>query len=181
MNSGLKKAFAIILSIVFASSVFATPATNLGKTIKGKQVTLEEFKGKVVLVSFWTTWCTYCLKEIPVLEKILGVAGTENMAVVAINWKEDRKIFRKLARGFSKSDLILTHDPKGYVALPYNVQAIPFLMIYDHDGRMRHKHHGYGEKTLDKIIDEINDLLLEQAHARKQNVIDDVALDADES
>jgi len=155
--------------------------TYFGKNGKGKDIFLEDQKGKVVMVSFWATWCTYCLKEIPVLDSILNLAGDDKMAVIAVNWKEDRKLFRKIAKkAGKKSKMIFTHDRRGTIALPYNVQAIPFLMIYDHNGMQRYKHQGYGEKTLDKIIEEVNGLLVEQALAKNEQKIDKDKSDLDQ-
>lgn len=169
MNLKIKIIFFITLALTFTTPLQATDVakTFYGKTMQGEEVFLEDHKGKVVMVSFWASWCSYCLKEIPILDKILNNVGDDRLAVIAINWKEKRKVFRTLARKNKHSKILFTHDEKGFIGAPYNFKGIPYLMIFNHDGSLSYKHSGYGEKTLMQIIDEVNGLLIQQANAQE--------------
>ena len=61
------------------------PPSYLGKDQKGKKVELADLRGKVVIVTFWATWCVPCRKELPVLETIQRHAGQDRVRVVAVN------------------------------------------------------------------------------------------------
>lgn len=67
------------------------PPNFLGRDSNGDDVILEDHKGKIVVISFWTSWCTPCLKELPILENIQNKVGTDKVKVIAINFKEDKK------------------------------------------------------------------------------------------
>ncbi len=64
---------------------------NLSAPLKGKNINLEQYKGKVVLVTFWATWCVFCIKEFPSIQKMQTEIGEENVKVIAItrDKKED--------------------------------------------------------------------------------------------
>ena len=70
------------------------PPDVFGKDESGEPISLEKHRGKVVVVTFWATWCPYCLKELPILENIQNVAGKQRVEVIAVNWKEDRETYR---------------------------------------------------------------------------------------
>ncbi len=81
----------------------------------GNDVNLEDHKGKVVIITFWASWCTPCIKELPILETIQRNIGIEFIKVVAINFEEDRKQYRKIKNALSSSKLTLTHDKRGKI------------------------------------------------------------------
>lgn len=128
----------------------------VGKTIDGSKVHLADLRGKVVVVSFWATWCGYCLKELPILEGIQKVAGKQhNVQVIAVN-TEDRDTFRRVTRIMKDFTMGMAndHDETGQKA--YGVKGIPHLVIVGRDGVIIRVYRGYGEETLDKITEDIN-------------------------
>ncbi len=64
---------------------------ELSAPLKGKNINLEQYKGKVVLVTFWATWCVFCIKEFPSIQKLQTEIGKDNVKVIAIaqDVKED--------------------------------------------------------------------------------------------
>lgn len=156
-----------LLLLLCASTAHAQVRTGdvapdmLGTDRDDREVRVSAFRGKVVVVSFWASWCGYCLKELPVLEKILRAAGTERMAVVAVNYKENRRHFRRMRNRMTGTPVILTHDRDGNLGLPYEIKGLPFLVIIDKSGTVAHIHRGYGEDSLDIILESINALLTE--------------------
>lgn len=131
------------------------PSDYVGQTLDGKKVLLSEHAGKVVVVSFWATWCPYCLKELPILNGMQKLAGKEQMHVVAVN-TEERAVFRKVVRALDKLDLSFAYDPDERAREAYKVKGIPHMMIFGRDGKILHVHRGYADSMLGQIVDEIN-------------------------
>lgn len=127
----------------------------LGTTIDDKELSVADYRGKVVVVSFWATWCPYCMKELPILEGIQQTVGADNVQVVAIN-TEDRAVFRKVRRALSKLTLNMSYDPGKKSADLYGVNGIPHLLIIGRDGRIRNVYRGYDESSLEGIVDSLN-------------------------
>jgi thiol-disulfide isomerase/thioredoxin len=138
-----------------APDVGDTPPDYIGKTVDGVPVLLSQHAGKVLVVSFWATWCPYCLKELPILNGIQKVAGKEHMHVVAIN-TEERAVFRKVVRALSMLDLHLTYDPDESARKSYGVKGIPHMVIIGRDGKIQSLYRGYSESSLEQIVADIN-------------------------
>lgn len=142
------------------------PPDMLGKDTDGVLRTVSGHRGKVLIVTFWASWCGPCRKELPVLAKVQAAVGREHLEVVAVNFKEDRRTFnevRKLNRDF---DLTYVHDAKGTTSDSYGVNSLPNMFIIDADGRVAHVHHGYSEAVFQKFIEEMLALLPPDALAK---------------
>lgn len=143
------------------------PPDALGKTQDGQEVTVSSLHGKVVVISFWATWCGYCMKEMPVLANLQSLANQRNLPlqVVAVNDREDRRTFVNIVRALRPRlpGLVLTWDRDGTLGKPYGSdKSIPVMVMLHRDGTIAHIHVGYGEDTLDTIVSEINGLLVEK-------------------
>ena len=135
------------------------PPSYLGKDSDGNRVYLEDHKGKVVVISFWASWCAPCLKELPILESIQNRVGTDKIKVIAVNFKEGRKKYRFIKKKLSSLRLTLTHDKRGSIGKKFGVESIPNLFIIGKSGKLVFHNVGYGDESLDKIIDVLNQQL----------------------
>lgn len=132
----------------------------LGLKRDGTQVEATQFKGKVLVVSFWASWCGPCRAELPVLEGIQRV-GKERVQVVVVNI-EQREQFRRNAKTLESLALAFTHDHNKLAADTYGVEGIPHMVIVGRDGRIVRRHVGYSEDALQPIVDDINSELAKQ-------------------
>lgn len=131
------------------------PPDYVGKTLGGEPVLLSQHPGQAVVMSFWATWCKYCLKELPILDGI-GKLGKGRVAVIAIN-TEDRDMFRKVQRTLKDNvNMQLAYDPDHKAQDAFGVNGIPHMVIIGHDGKIAGVFRGYGESSLDAIVDTIN-------------------------
>jgi thiol-disulfide isomerase/thioredoxin len=134
-------------------------APNLvGKTLSGERVEMEAYKGKVVVVSFWATWCPYCLKELPILENIQKLAGADKLQVIAVN-TEERQVFRRAESMLKMLTLKLAYDPDKTIAASYGVHGIPHMLIIGRDGKIIRVYRGYDESSLDAIAADLNNAI----------------------
>ncbi len=132
------------------------PAPETLGSANGKRIELADYRGKVVVVSFWASWCAPCREEFPVLEKIQRKLP-EQLQVFVVSYRESRRQFHKLRKAFGK-DLALTmvHDRSGALARKFGVKAIPNLFIFSREGKLVAHEIGYGEGEIDTLLDTIN-------------------------
>ncbi len=134
-----------------------TPPTWLGLTRDGDTIETGQFAGKVLVVTFWASWCGPCKKELPILEGLQN-AGKGRIQVVAVNI-EERDQFRAVARALSSLNLKITHDYRRQGSVAYGVKGVPHMVIIGRDGKVIKVHRGYSEDMVESIIAEINTAL----------------------
>lgn len=108
------------------------PAPNFTlKNLKGEEVSLSDYKGKIVLLNFWATWCTYCDMEMPDLQKLDD--ENDDLVVVAVDVLEDLQSVEDyiLAGGYT-FDVVLDED--GSIAERYLVSGFPSSYFIDEEG-----------------------------------------------
>jgi thiol-disulfide isomerase/thioredoxin len=154
-----------------AVSVKAAPSLRAGdippdlqlETFKGERVRFADLRGKVVILSFWATWCPPCRKELPVLAGIQGKATREKLVVLAVNWKQSEQEFRAFARAIGTVDLTLISDESGSIGRKFAVNGIPHMVLIGRDGKIAAIHVGYADAGLPGLANEINTLLSQPA------------------
>ncbi len=104
-------------------------------TLDGSPAALEQWRGKIVLINFWATWCPPCRGEMP---EILAAAQAHpnDFVVLAINSGEDPATAQKFAREFQLTFPILL-DPDGETTRAYQVLALPTSFFVDRAGVIR--------------------------------------------
>ena len=135
----------------------AQPAQNFKlKDLKGKKVQLSDYKGKVVLVTFWATWCGPCKKEMPELQKFQEANRDKGVEVIAINI-DDFNSRSKIKPFLDKNNLgnvkVLLEEPEQLT--DYNYRGIPALYVIDREGKIAHARTGYDPQLKEKLAHEI--------------------------
>jgi thiol-disulfide isomerase/thioredoxin len=138
------------------------PPDRLGKATSGEAIRLSAYRGQIVIVSFWASWCGPCRKELPMLVGLQKAAKTNTLTVVSVNWRESAEQFRQIRKALKDTlesgALTLVSDTSGAIGSRYGVQAIPHMVVIGRDGRIAAIHIGYAEDALPGLIDEINAL-----------------------
>jgi thiol-disulfide isomerase/thioredoxin len=112
------------------------PDLDLRAVNGSKPVTLADFSGKLMLVSFWATDCAPCLAELPHLER-LAKQYPEKLAVVAVRVSDEPTLaVETVGGGNTKVSTHMFDDPKGLSRLRYQVQALPTNVLIDSKGRI---------------------------------------------
>ena len=100
----------------------------------GKPHALRDYRGKVVFVNFWATWCPPCVDEMPSLERLHRTLGPEGLAVVAVSADEDEAALRAFVKQHALT-LPVLHDPGGRTAARrYRTTGYPETFVLDRDG-----------------------------------------------
>lgn len=153
------------LALMAAGMAQATPGVGqvapdwLGKTPQGEDVRISDRRGKVVVVSFWASWCGFCRSQLPVLEALQQAVGREHLEVVVVNYQEPPRTYRELVRKFRGLTVTLTHDRDGAISQAYGVTAVPRIVMVDKAGRVGWTHSGHSEAAIPKIEAAVNRLL----------------------
>ena len=117
-----------------------TPATQwieahdfAGKMMDAKFVNLQDYRGRFVLLNFWATWCSPCLKEMPDLENAYNEMGQEKLVVLAVGMGES---VEKIKAFFNKYGFTfpLLADNRMKITKLYGVRNIPVTYLIDPDG-----------------------------------------------
>lgn len=163
MRYGLAGLFGVVLALCMALPAAATgpktgevPPTLLGKDRDGTVVDLAQHRGKVVVVTFWASWCGPCRKELPGLDALQKHAGDKLLKVVAVNVEDSTEDYRAMLRQMKDYTIAMTRDRSGDIAEGYGVKSYPNLWIIDPQGKVAGHHVGYGEESLGRLVDEIN-------------------------
>ena len=140
----------LALSCPLAASA-ATPALDL-----------DAYKGKVVYLDFWASWCVPCRLSFPWMNDAQARFGPAGLVVLAVNVDHDRALAEKFL-GAHGADFKVLFDPKGDIVSQYKVAGMPTSVVIGRDGKTRFKHTGFFENREDEYNDQISQLLQERA------------------
>ncbi|HWV38049.1 MAG TPA: TlpA disulfide reductase family protein [Vulgatibacter sp.] len=136
------------------------------RTLEGQRVKLSDYKGKVVLLSFWATWCAPCKQELPVLQALLDEHGSDRLQVLAVNI-DDPKTVAEVRRFVAdrKLTMPIPLDSDSKVLASYNPRvALPFLQVIDPEGRRAYQHTGFTSGAEATLQTQVLSLLGEKAN-----------------
>ena len=122
---------------------------------------LADFKGKVLLVNFWASWCAPCAKELPELNRLADEYKTKNFAVLTVTVDEKREnAVRLLAKlGLQAPALQVLFDAESKTVAAYSPGTMPFSFVVDPAGVVRFTHSGYHDADPKKWRAELDGLL----------------------
>jgi peroxiredoxin len=136
----------------------SAPAFQLS-SLAGPSQSLEQYRGKVVLLNFWATWCQPCTKEMPAMQTAYDAFRDQGFVVLAINELEDvPKVREHIAQHQHTFQVLL--DPDNHVANQYGVVGLPVSIFIDKTGHVRKVVKG-GLLTEQSIAETIHPLLQE--------------------
>lgn len=134
-------------------------APNLSLTdLHGKKHNLSNFKGKVVLINFWASWCPPCIIEMPSLASLYTKLKDKGFEIIAINLDENEKTARELTQKL-KLPFHVFLDPQGKAAQQYLVYGLPYTIVLDKQGKIQFKTFGGHEWDQGKEFERILALL----------------------
>lgn len=122
----------------------------------GKAVDLATYRGKVVLINFWATWCPPCRQELPSLSRLKKRFGTETLEIFAVNVGEDAETVFDFI-GNPAFPVLFDRDSKAMTN--WSVKVVPTTVLVDRQGRIAFRAIGGREFDDADIVALINQLL----------------------
>ena len=110
------------------------PPEFAGHTLEGRGVSLADLQGRVVLLSFWASWCQECRPEMPAFEQLHRDFAAQGLTVLGVNVREGTPAIRLYAKELSLT-FPLVLDRKGEIAMSYGVSGLPITFLIGRDGR----------------------------------------------
>ncbi|MFB3149704.1 MAG: TlpA disulfide reductase family protein [Alphaproteobacteria bacterium] len=105
--------------------------------LDGTPVRLADFKGRVVLVNFWATWCPPCIREMPSLDRLQAALEDRGLAVLAVSIdRGGAKVIRPFAERLGLERLGLYHDSKAALFKAFGVTGLPTTFLIDRRGQI---------------------------------------------
>jgi thiol-disulfide isomerase/thioredoxin len=145
-----------------SSPPFSAPAVSLTDA-PGKTTPLSDFRGKLVVLNLWATWCEPCLREMPSLERLQSQLG-DRAAVLAVS--EDRgggKIVEPFIAKLGLKTVKIYIDPNSEIGHAFGVQGLPTTFVIDRDGKVVGRVDGAAEWDSPKILGVIVPLLARES------------------
>ncbi len=126
------------------------------KALNGEDVGKDKVHGKPVLIQLWATWCGYCRKDEPVVEKLAEEFKKEGLVVLAVNVKEPRgKVIEYLA-GRPRKAVKVVADEDSDLPEMVQPQGFPFYIAIDKEGKIQGVQPGSGgEPGLRELLDAV--------------------------
>jgi DsbE subfamily thiol:disulfide oxidoreductase len=130
------------------------------KSSSGENLRLSEYRGDVVMVNFWATWCGPCRQEMPLLDELYSRYERVGFSLLGVNIDDDSRKAMRMVSELGVSFPVL-FDARKEVSKLYEVDAMPVTVLIDREGTIRYVHHGYKPGYEDKYLDQIRSLLRE--------------------
>ena len=120
-------------------------------------VTLTQFRGQVVVLNFWATWCPPCIEEMPSLVEMQRRMKTKGVTVLAVSIDEDANAYQRFIKEHA-ANLLTVRDPEQKTPDLYGTHGWPETFIIDRNGVMRRKFIGAVDWTQPEVTDFLNKL-----------------------
>ena len=130
------------------------------KSRSGENLKLSEFRGDVVLINFWASWCGPCRQEMPLLDQLYQRYNPVGFTILGVNVEENSDQAMQLLKEVPVSFPIL-FDTQNKVSKLYHLVGMPSTMIVDRDGNIRFQHFAYLPGYEKKYEEQIKELLRE--------------------
>lgn len=128
--------------------------------MQGKQHSLSDYRGKVVMVNFWATYCGPCIKEMPSMQRLKEKLGGKPFAILAVDMAEEKGAVEAFLK---KHDIQVNFpillNPEGDVVENWMITAVPTTFIVDPQGKIRYALFGGIEWDKPDVIETINGLM----------------------
>ena len=130
------------------------------KSSTGENLRLSEYRGDVVMINFWATWCGPCRQEMPLLDELYSRYERVGFNLLGVNIDDDSRRAMQMIEELGVSFPVL-FDARKEVSKLYEVEAMPVTVLVDREGNVRYVHHGYRPGYEEKYLDQVRSLLRE--------------------
>ena len=130
------------------------------KSLTGSNLRLEEYRGQVVLINFWASWCGPCRQEMPILDRLHQRYEDTGFAVLGVNVEGKVAPAKEIVDKTNVTFPVLIDEGQAVSEL-YDLEAMPSTVVVDRDGVVRYVHRGYKPGDEAKYVEVVKKLIRE--------------------
>lgn len=144
--------FSLAVTLLLPGQLPAASAQAPNFTLSGPQgvIALQEYRGRVVYLDFWASWCSPCRKSFPWMNALQERYADDGLVVLAVNLDREtaaaRQFLKKYPAGFT-----VAFDPNGTVAERYELKGMPSSYLIDRQGNLVMSHVGFRTADADRL------------------------------
>jgi len=142
-----------IAGLAHADRQINAPEFTLTTLDQKRQISLSEYRGKVIYLDFWASWCGPCRKSLPLLNELRNELKDRGFEVLAINVDETREEGLRFLREYPVDYPTLFDDQS--TAATYQLRGMPTAYLIDHEGKLHSQHVGFNPKDMTSIRSEV--------------------------
>jgi peroxiredoxin len=157
--AGLVAALIVALPAVAADGSGPAPQFTLPSKA-GSDVSLAQYKGQVVMINFWASWCGPCRQEMPLLENIYKKYNKLGFTLIGVNVEPDSKAADDWLKQTPVTFPVL-YDKSSKVSQMFNVSGMPTTVIIDRKGNVRYRHISYKPGDESEYLNTIRTMIRE--------------------
>lgn len=144
---------ALVLSLFMLSAMAPVRAATLD---------LAAYRGKVVLVDFWASWCNPCRQSFPWMSQLQQTYGPQGFVVIGVNVDHDSDAAQRFLNRYG-GDFKIVYDPDGHLANEFNFRDMPTSYLIGRDGNIHYVHAGFYPEKEGSYLSDILTLLDQKA------------------
>ena len=139
--------FPLLLGFLFA-----------GSAARADELDLSAYRGKVVYLDFWASWCVPCRLSFPWMNQLQQLYGPKGLAVVAVDVDRDRALGEEFLKQVPAAFRVV-YDPSGHIARAYDFREMPTSVLIGRDGKPHFVHDGFFPDKEGEYLAHLNTLL----------------------
>jgi len=148
----------LLLALAICQPVFARPAPDFTLPTDGAPVNLQGYRGKVVYLDFWASWCIPCRNSFPWMNAMHQRHADEGLVVLAVNLDQDSQEIQRFLEKYP-AHFTVAYDPEGRIAELYQLKGMPTSYLIDRQGDIVMSHVGFRQGDTAPLEKQIEQLL----------------------
>ena len=156
----IKKTFSFFISVIITGA-YLLSASASANTLARFEQQLNQYKGKVVYLDFWASWCVPCRRSFPWMNEIQTQYRDKGLVVLSVNLDADQTFATQFLNEVP-ANFAIFYDPKGAVAKAFKLRGMPSSYLIDRSGKRVSAHVGFNEKKKALYQAELEQLLAQQ-------------------
>ncbi len=157
MNKAARAARTVCATTLIAFIMLLHP----GAARSDSGLDLDSYKGKVVYLDFWASWCAPCRHSFPWMDGMQRAYSNRGLVVVGVNLDQEHELAERFLREMGPHFRIV-FDPQGAIAEAFKVSGLPASFVIDRHGNVRFKHLGFREGDQPALDAQVSALLEER-------------------
>lgn len=135
--------------------------------LQGREHTLADYRGKVVLLNFWASWCPPCVREMPSMQRLNAALKNRPFVIVTVNMDETREEITAFLQKLKIREFVVLMDRGGKVLQRWKVHVFPTSFVLDAKGKLRYAFAGAPEWDEGDVRRQIEALIAEAESAHE--------------